>query len=740
MTGEAELLRRYTEEKSGKAFAEFVRRKDSLFGFRVGGCHSAIMTDPASHKASQGTVTNSMLDDSTLLRRYAEERAEDAFAELVRRHLDGVYSAALRRVGGDTHLAEDVAQQVFVALARKAAWLSRHPVLTGWLYLSRARFIRVRPWFNGLNPFQRHEKSLFGFLAGADYGLNPCFVPPWRDFAGRRRHMEENITDSELLRLYAEEKSEQAFAALVQRHLDLVYSAALRRLAGDAHAAADVAQQVFIAVARQSGSLARGVVLPGWLYATTRNVAVDFIRAEQRRRAREQAAHTMHEMISTPSSDPAWEQMRPMLDAAMDELATSDREAVLLRFFARRPFGQIATTLNLSEDAARMRVERALDKLRALLARRGVTSTAAAFMTALSAEAVTVAPAKLAATVTASAIATAAAGGSASLVSGAVAFMSTTKIAVGIAAVIAALAIGGAVHEMKIAERTAVELAALRQEHEAARVASAGLTARLQAAERKTDAAAAQVVALQKELAQKGAGTADSKPGPTNESAASNHWSKPGFASMEVGKFRAALSLRYGAFYRARNLSEEQIAKFETALTEGYQGVVDIWSAASSLGIGSVGDTPTSTSLARMTSDPLKAANENVKALLGEDGFKEYEQFDRTKTAREFTATVAGSVYGTEAPLTAQQGEALTRILDSNTKTVKIRMADDGSQPIYSLSEVTDWDAVNSQARAVLSPSQLKVLRALGEQTRLERDMDQVLNPPVTANTKPPGE
>lgn len=76
------------------------------------------------------------LDDATLLRRYVSEGAQDAFTELVRRHIDGVYSSALRRVGGDTHLAEDATQQVFAALARKAAALSRHPLLTGWLYLT----------------------------------------------------------------------------------------------------------------------------------------------------------------------------------------------------------------------------------------------------------------------------------------------------------------------------------------------------------------------------------------------------------------------------------------------------------------------------------------------------------------------------------------------------------------------------------------------------------------------------
>jgi RNA polymerase sigma factor (sigma-70 family) len=206
------------------------------------------------------------------------------------------------------------------------------------------------------------------------------------------------VDDAELLRRYAEEKSETAFAELVQRHLDLVYSAALRRLAGDTHAAADVAQQVFTALARQAASLTRCALLPGWLYGTTRHVAVDFIRAEQRRRAREREAQTMNELNSSPPSNAVWDQLRPLLDAAMDELSAADREIVVLHFFARRPFADIGAALRVSEDAARMRLDRALEKLRILLSRRGVTSTTAALGLALG-DAAAGAPAGLASSI-----------------------------------------------------------------------------------------------------------------------------------------------------------------------------------------------------------------------------------------------------------------------------------------------------------------------------------------------------
>ncbi len=268
------------------------------------------------------------------------------------------------------------------------------------------------------------------------------------------------VDDRELLRRYAGEESEPAFAELVHRHLDLVYSAALRRLGGDAHAAADVAQQVFAALARQATALTRCAVLPGWLYATTRNMAVDVVRTEQCRRARELEAHTMHELNSPPPPDAAWEHLRSLLDAAMAELSDRDREVVLLRFFARRPFGEIGAALNLSEDAARMRVERALDKLHALLAKRGVTSTASALGVALASQAAATAPAGLAASIAGSAVGGAAVAGAGAMAA-LIAFMTASKLTVSVA-VAGALATGFAVYQSSQASTAATELAQVR--------------------------------------------------------------------------------------------------------------------------------------------------------------------------------------------------------------------------------------------------------------------------------------
>ena len=244
--------------------------------------------------------------------------------------------------------------------------------------------------------------------------------------------------DSELLHRYAADRAEAAFAELVRRHVGLVFSAALRQAGGDAHLAQDVTQLVFTDLARKAGQLAGHRVLAGWLFTSTRYAAAKLVRGERRRQARETEAHTMNEILA-PNDDPAaqldWVRVRPVLDAALAELGEGDREAVLLRFFEGRDFAEVGARLRLGENSARMRVERALDKLHAALARRGVTSTTAALAAALTSQAVAAAPAGLAAVVTGAALAGAVGAG------GIFSVMSITKLNLGI---ISAVAVAGA--------------------------------------------------------------------------------------------------------------------------------------------------------------------------------------------------------------------------------------------------------------------------------------------------------
>ena len=246
--------------------------------------------------------------------------------------------------------------------------------------------------------------------------------------------------DSELLRRYADERSEAAFAELVARYVNLVYSAALREVAGDPASAENLSQAVFTELARQVAKLRRHPALAGWLYTAVRHVAANWRRSQQRRVERELAAHTMNETLSPAATDSLWQELRPVLDDAMHELREADRTAVVLRFFEDRSLKQVGAALGLNENAARMCVDRALDKLRKLLVRRGVTSTASSLAAALAAGAVIAAPAGLAAGLasTANAAVTAASvSTSATLLN----IMTTTQVKAGLAGVLLVTAV-----------------------------------------------------------------------------------------------------------------------------------------------------------------------------------------------------------------------------------------------------------------------------------------------------------
>jgi RNA polymerase sigma factor (sigma-70 family) len=216
--------------------------------------------------------------------------------------------------------------------------------------------------------------------------------------------------DAQSLRRYAENGSEEAFRELVDRHLPLVYSAALRVLGGDVHLAEDVAQRVFADVARKARMLSHHAVLAGWLHRHTTFTASKAVRSERRRQAREQEAVRMNAMAEPdPTTDP-WQQLEPMLDEALDGLGRSDRDAVVLRFLQRQDLRSVGQALGCSEDTAQKRVTRAIEKLRRFLERRGVTLSAAALSTLLGSHAAGAAPAGLAAVISSGAITSVAAG------------------------------------------------------------------------------------------------------------------------------------------------------------------------------------------------------------------------------------------------------------------------------------------------------------------------------------------
>jgi DNA-directed RNA polymerase specialized sigma24 family protein len=162
---------------------------------------------------------------------------------------------------------------------------------------------------------------------------------------------------------------------------------------------------VFTDLARKARLLAQRPVLAGWLHRSARFAAAGLVRAEERRQRREAAAHSMENLHPHEDALTDWEKARPVLDEALSEIDEADRDAILLRFFDGRPFAEIGTRLRLTENAARMRVERALDKLNTALAKRGITSSAGALSIALGQQAGAALPAGLATTVSTAALA-----------------------------------------------------------------------------------------------------------------------------------------------------------------------------------------------------------------------------------------------------------------------------------------------------------------------------------------------
>jgi RNA polymerase sigma factor (sigma-70 family) len=271
-----------------------------------------------------------------------------------------------------------------------------------------------------------------------DFAVGGCHSP--NAMAGDSTLQSFEPDDAELLRRYVATRCEEAFATLVRRHLDLVYNVALRKVGGDTHLAEDIAQRVFAGLAAKAATLQRHPVITGWLFTCTHYAAAQLVRTERRRKAREQKAHAMNELLG--ESDPAieWKQLRPLLDDLVLKLPERDREAVLLRYFEGRPFAEVGARLHLTDHGARARVDRAVEKLRAMLSRRGITSTSAALGLALTHQATAAVPAGLAVNVTGAALTASALSGV--LATGVISFMSMTKITVIGATLVAISAIG----------------------------------------------------------------------------------------------------------------------------------------------------------------------------------------------------------------------------------------------------------------------------------------------------------
>ena len=518
--------------------------------------------------------------------------------------------------------------------------------------------------------------------------------------------------DAELLSRYAADQSEDAFAELTRRHVDLVHSAALRLMNGDLHAAQDVTQQVFTEVARQAKRLARHPALVGWLYTTTRLMALRMNRTEQRRQAREQEANMMNELLHDDTPPVDWNRLRTVIEDAMHELDDQDRHAVLLRYFQNKTLNEVGAELNLTENAARMRVDRALDKLRGKLARHGITTTAAALAAVVAANAVQAAPAGLAATISAAAVAGSAVQASTLIVATKTIAMTTLQKTI-VAAALAA-AVGTGVYAVHQGAQLRGQIRTLEEQQ-------APMTAQIQQLQQERGQAAGQLAALRAENARLRSNSTPTEVlklrgqvGALRQKAAENNQPASGLDKMMSDPAMKEY-LRQAQKEKLRSMYADLFKELKLTLeqTDQFLQIMGDMASKSMEQIATPG-TPNQSAI-----DALAGLGSQLYTLLGDQGMARFKEYSDEIPART-TVTLLNGQLG-DNPLTPEQSAQLLQIVKAEPAdlTKGITGAPDkaflGSQADIDnfLQQVAGSNQhILQQAGSFLTPDQLAALNA----------------------------
>ncbi len=516
--------------------------------------------------------------------------------------------------------------------------------------------------------------------------------------------------DSELLRQYVDQRSEEAFTQLVSRYVSLVYFAALRRVGGDTHLADDVTQSVFTDLARKAPSLMNRPILTGWLYTSTRFAAAQAVRSARRRRTHEEEAHIMQELQQ--ASEGNWEQLRPVIDEALDELGERDRELVLLRYFENRPFAELGDRFSLSPDAARMKVERALDKLRVLLARRGVVSTAAAMAAVFAGQSGLAAPVGLATRIASTVF-------SQTTGVAVISAFSLWKVLSGVA--IVGLGAGVIIHQVRqsptqinssVSENAAEKPQALAGSAVFVNVAvPEPVVARIPAAVRFGHHRS--TVDFGWPLVSLFAGEGDQVSAHTFAEFHTKMAEDAEFREVVAAQARDRLDLFYGHLFQTLSLPADQLDRFKDLLVEKQRLKLDIVEAQQDLGY------PRQES-SSVFHDSVNVGQQNldaeIAALLGDSGYVKYLQYREDLVQWTAVNKVTERLRSTASPLTDEQAGRLVVLLRGSLLRIRYPYTFDigfgaGLFPAHIGSGLTDRAIL--QAGKIISPDQLEALREL---------------------------
>jgi RNA polymerase sigma factor (sigma-70 family) len=475
------------------------------------------------------------------------------------------------------------------------------------------------------------------------------------------------MDDFQLLRAYVTERSEDAFRALVQRHIGLVRGVAVRQAGIDSHLADDITQRVFVILAQKAAKLTEHIALAGWLYTAARLESLKAARQEARRRNRETYANDMTADHNS-ADDVVWDELQPVLDDAMSRLGAAEREAVLLRYFSGRSFAEVGGALRISEEAARKRVDRAVEKLRTLLGRHGLVSSSSALCTALGTHAAPAVADNLVLKVVAGACQAGAAGAVAPLAM----FMSSTKVAAAIAGVVLLLAATSVVRDASL--HAAAEA---RRDDAAATYAhsqSEQAAARREAAQSQRERSVADV---------RGGAAVVAPPTPSRA-----YLQDPIYRDLARTASLALRHLGFQRFYRQLGLTPEQTRRFEEIMARQDQANLD-GQIARDLGRDEQ-------EIYRQSGPEWSKA---MRELLGDSGKKHLEDYLRALPLRYFVDATAARSYASAEPITLAQADQLIAIVLQHT-------------PIYQQGKGTDpakvsWNEVWGPAAQILTSEQL---------------------------------
>lgn len=473
-------------------------------------------------------------------------------------------------------------------------------------------------------------------------------------------------SDLELIRLFAREQSQDAFTELVNRHLDLVHSAALRQVRSP-ELAEEISQTVFTNLARTAASLKPDTHLTAWLYQVTRHTAIDVIRREARRQAREQIAYQMSELNDRPSD---WSHIEHWLDEAMEALPPVDRTAVLLRYFENKSLREVGTETGTSEDAAQKRVARAVDRLREELGRRKVAVGTAALVGLVSANAVQAAPVGLATSVATGSLATFTALTSSTVLAKTftLAMTTTQKILLG-TTLAAAIAVG--VYQTQQNSKLRQQVQILQQQQEQA----SALTNELQQLQKERDRArnAAAALANQDTGQKKGSNEVLKLRGEVgrlrqekNEIAATSGLSKitadPEARKAMRDQQKMAMSMIYKGLSDKLKLPDDQKEQFNELLADHIMNNVSNVTAI-------LRDKPSPEQMNQIFAAQEADLQSKVQSLVGADGLTQFQDYSRNLLSKLSADQFKTMMTGDDAAKT-QKAAQMSQILQEESAKV----------------------------------------------------------------------